>query len=139
MKRRMISILAIVFVLGPQVQLLAGGAQATSHPPTNPKPAVQRRWRPGIWFQPGYPYYWYPQRHYSYRQPVIVLSPYAAYPYSAPATIVASSPFFCLAHQVGYVSRAGMLDHLSGTHKLPLATAVAVCPDENESCIIDGY
>jgi hypothetical protein len=32
-----------------------------------------------------------------------------------------------------------MLDHLNGTHKIPLETAMHVCPEGNETCIIDGY
>jgi hypothetical protein len=112
---------------------------------TVPSTTVQRSWRHGAFFAPRHPYYdygyYYPYRffHYRYRQPVIILSPHYGYPHPAPATVVASSPFFCLAHQAGYISRAGMLDHLSGIHKLPLETAALVCPDENQSCIVDGY
>ena len=73
-----------------------------------------------------------------YAQPIVVISP-AYYPYYLPSTLVASAPFYCLAHQAGWVSRAGMIDHLSGTHKIPLATAASVCPEATESCVVDGY
>ena len=88
-----------------------------------------------------YPYYYYPYpyrfRGY-YAQPIVVIAP-AYYPYYVPPTVVVSSPFYCLAHQAGWVSRAGMLDHLSGTHKIPLQTAASVCPEATESCVVDGY
>jgi hypothetical protein len=86
-------------------------------------------------------YYYYPYPYPFtgyYRQPIVVISP-AYYPYYFPPTVVASSPFYCLAHQAGWVSRAGMLDHLSGTHKIPLGIAASVCPDTIESCVVDGY
>ncbi len=82
------------------------------------------------------PYYGYPRY---YHRPIIIISPYYYYPYFTPATIITTSPFFCLQHNVGYISRAGMLDHLSGTHKIALATAASVCPEGGEGCVIDGY
>jgi hypothetical protein len=88
-------------------------------------------------YPPYYYYYPYPLTGY-YRQPIVVISP-AYNPYYAPQAVVASSPFYCLAHQAGWVSRAGMLDHLSGTHKIPLGIAASVCPDTIESCVVDGY
>ena len=106
---------------------------------------------PRTWVQPGTPFprfanpyqyfYYYPYPYGFtgyYRQPIVVIAP-AHYSYYVPPTIVASSPFYFLAHQAGWVSRAGMLDHLSGTHKIPLQAAVSVCPDATESCIVDGY
>ncbi len=129
-------------------QVWAGGARAGEKTTViAPRSAVSRNWviggTPAMRFpnpyQPYYYYYPYPYRFTGYYgQPIVVISP-AYYPYYVPPTVVASSPFYCLAHQAGWVSRAGMLDHLSGTHKIPLATAASVCPDATESCVVDGY
>ena len=129
-------------------QVWAGGARAgeraANSPPRSavPRTSVQggtpatRFQNP---YQPYYYYYPYPYRFTGYyRQPIVVISP-AYHPYYVPQTVVVSSPFYCLAHQAGWVSRVGMLDHLSGTHKIPLATAASVCPDATESCVVDGY
>ena len=125
----------------------AGGARAGENAAmTAPRSAVSRSWvRPGIpatRFANPYQYYYYYPYPYPftgyYRQPIVVISP-AYYPYYVPQTVVVSSPFYCLAHQAGWVSRAGMLDHLSGTHKIPLQTAASVCPDAAGSCVVDGY
>ena len=119
-------------------QVSAGGsgvAIRVGNSPANiaPKSAGERGRRSDRHFFLGYPYYPYPYVYYP--APVII----APYPYYGPVTIAVSAPFFCLSHHVGYISRIGMLDHLSGIHKLPLDTAAAVCPDDNQSCIIDGY
>lgn len=129
-------------------QVWAGGSRAgESATVIAPRSAVSRTWvRPGIPptrfvnpYQPYYYYYPYPYRFTGYyAQPIVIISP-AYYPYYVPPTLVASSPFYCLAHQVGWVSRAGMLDHLSGTHKIPLDSAASVCPDGGASCVVDGY
>jgi len=36
------------------------------------------------------------------------------------------------------VSRVGLLDHLSGMHKIPLDAATNVCPDDG-GCIFPSY
>ena len=138
----------IVLLTALPGQAWAGGARAGERAATNsPRSHVPRTWvRPGtpptrfVNPSPSFYYYYpypYPFTGY-YRQPIVVISP-AYYPYYVAPTLVASSPFYCLAHQAGWVSRAGMLDHLSGTHKIPLATAASVCPDATESCVVDGY
>jgi len=129
-------------------QVWAGGARAGERAAINsPRSNLPRTWvRPGAlptrFANPYPPYYYYYPYPYPftgyYRQPIVVISP-AYYPYYDAPTLVASSPFYCLAHQAGWMSRAGMLDHLSGTHKIPLATAASVCPDATESCVVDGY
>ena len=128
-------------------QVWAGGARAGEKvPATAPRSTVSRSWVqtgiPAPRFANPYQYYYYYPYPYGftgyYRQPIMVITP-AYYPYYVPPTIVTISPFYCLAHQAGWVSRAGMLDHLSGTHKIPLDTAASVCPDAIESCIVDGY
>jgi len=138
----------IVLLTALPAQVWAGGARAGERTTViTPRSAGSRTWvRPGIpltrFVNPYPPYYYYYPYPYPftgyYRQPIVVISP-AYYPYYVSPTIVASSPFYCLAHQAGWVSRAGMLDHLSGTHKIPLATAASVCPDATESCVVDGY
>lgn len=138
----------IVLLTALPGQVWAGGARAgVKATVAAPRSAVSGNWvqggAPPAWFpnprQPYYNYYpyAYPFTGY-YRQPIVVISP-AYYPYDVSPTVVASSPFYCLAHQAGWVSRAGMLDHLSGTHKIPLATAASVCPNTIESCVVDGY
>jgi hypothetical protein len=130
-------------------QVWAGGARVGERAATHsPRSHVPRTWVQGGTpatrfqnsYQPYYYYYPYPYRFNGYYgQPIVVISPaYYPYYYVSP-TIVASSPFYCLAHQAGWVNRAGMLDHLSGTHKIPLATAASVCPGATGSCVVDGY
>ena len=129
-------------------QVWAGGARAGERAASNSRRStVPRTWvRPGIppmrFVNPYPPYYYYYPYPYPvtgyYAQPIVVISP-AYYPYYVPPVIVTTSPFYCLAHQAGWVSRAGMLDHLSGTHKIPLETAASACPEAIESCVVDGY
>ena len=147
--RSIANFISIVLLMALPEQVWAGGARAGEKATViAPRSAVSRNWvQPGTpatrfpnSYQPFYYYYYpYPYRFTGYyAQPIVVISP-AYYPYYVPPTLVASSPFYCLAHQTGWVSRAGMLDHLSGTHKIPLATAGSVCPDATESCVVDGY
>jgi hypothetical protein len=84
---------------------------------------------------PYAPFYVYPPGYYGYYNPEILVSPYPYYPYYAPPPVVVTAPFFCVLHQVGFVSRAGMLDHLAGTHKFPLQTAATLCPDGADNCL----
>ena len=86
------------------------------------------------------PYYNYPYAYYGHNpRSVIIITPSTYYPYYAPVTVVSSEPFYCHMHHVGFVSRVGFLDHISGTHKIPLETADAICTDGNDSCVIEGY
>ncbi|HSK31707.1 MAG TPA: hypothetical protein VLA17_17230 [Candidatus Limnocylindria bacterium] len=86
---------------------------------------VQRR---GYVSPRGYYY-----RHYS--PPIVVVSPYGPFYYYQPQVIEVTTPYFCALHNAGFVTRAGMLDHLAGTHKFPLEHAARVCPDGVEICI----
>jgi|GEM_PF-1398205 len=88
------------------------------------KPSRFHYYVPGNYYQPYYPR-------------VIVISPYAPTYVPAP-TVVVTSPFFCVLHNEGWVSRVGLLDHLSGTHKIPLDAAANLCPD-GTSCIFPSY
>lgn len=72
---------------------------------------------------------------------IIVVPPPAYYysPYSfVPAPSVVNASFFCLEHGVGFISRVGLLDHLSGTHKFALEHAAAICPADVETCVFEG-
>jgi len=91
----------------------------------------------------AYPYYaypgYYPYTYYSYGAPFVVVSPYAGSSYYVPPTAVATTPYFCALHQVGWMTRAGFLDHLAGTHKLLLDAADSFCPDGSDSCVFPVY
>ena len=84
--------------------------------------------------------YYYPFAAYyvPYQAPVLVISPYGPSYYLPPAVVV-TSPYFCVFHNDGFVSRVGLLDHLSGTHKIPLDSAAMICPDGVGSCVFPSY
>jgi hypothetical protein len=84
------------------------------------------------YFYPVIPYY------IPYQAPVLVISPYGPSYYVPPAVVV-TSPFFCVFHNDGFVSRIGLLDHLAGTHKIPLDAAATICPDGVGSCVFPSY
>jgi len=89
----------------------------------------------------GYPYYYYrvPGYYYQpYYPPVVVVSPYAQ-SYILPPTVVINAPYFCVLHNEGFVSRVGLLDHLAGTHKIPLDATTGLCPDGSGSCVFPSY
>ena len=88
------------------------------------KPSRFHYYVPGNYYQPYYPQ-------------VIVVSPYAPAYVQVP-TVVVTSPYFCLLHNEGWVSRIGLLDHLSGMHKIPLDTAANLCP-AGTNCIFPSY
>ncbi|HET9917881.1 MAG TPA: hypothetical protein VFQ89_12290 [Candidatus Binatia bacterium] len=88
-------------------------------------------------FYSGYPYY-YQQYYQPYYPPVLVISPYAQ-AYILPPTVVANEPYFCVLHNEGFVSRIGLVDHLAGTHKIPLEAATSLCPHGGGSCIFPSH
>ena len=91
-------------------------------------------------FYGGYPYYYqsyYPQYYQPYYPPVVVISPYGQ-SYILPPTVVANEPYFCVLHSEGFVTRVGLIDHISGTHKIPLDAAISLCPDGG-SCVFPSY
>ncbi|MGH7835412.1 MAG: hypothetical protein ACREQK_17350 [Candidatus Binatia bacterium] len=47
-------------------------------------------------------------------------------------------PFFCSFHGAAFTSQAGFLDHVGGTHKVPLQQAVTLCAEDGSSCFF-GY
>jgi hypothetical protein len=88
-----------------------------------------------------HPFYYHPPYYGHYYGPGIIVAPTYRYPYyhsyHSPAATLLSSPFFCFTHHEGFVSRIGFIDHVSGTHKIPINTVAAICPESNESCVID--
>ena len=103
---------------------------------------IQRYWSPAVPVVPHYPLPYYPRHYYHYGhnpRSIIIITPSSYYPYSLPAAIVTSEPYYCHMHHVGFVSRVGFLDHISGTHKIPLETANSICTDDKESGVIEGY
>jgi hypothetical protein len=42
-------------------------------------------------------------------------------------------------HWEGFVNRVGLLDHLSGTHKICFDAAASPCPDGAGTCIFPAY
>ena len=84
-------------------------------------------------FYGAYPYY-----YQNYYPPVAVISPYAP-AYLLPQTVVVNEPYFCVLHNEGFISRVGLIDHLAGTHKIPLDAVTGLCPDVSGSCIFPSY
>ena len=132
-----ITIFALGFVLagevgaGPRRAMVAPRANAgvTSFVGGGPTPMLVQRQ-----FYGAYPYYYYQP----YSSPVVVVSPYTA-AYILPPTVVVTSPYFCVLHNDGFVSRVGLLDHLAGTHKIPLDAATSLCPAGGASCVFPAY
>src|SRR5512132_1394165 len=89
-------------------------------------------------FYGAYPYYYQPYYYQPYYPPVLVVSPYAQ-SYILPPTVVVNEPYFCVLHNEGFVSRIGLVDHLAGTHKIPLDAVAGLCPDGGGSCVFPSY
>lgn len=83
-------------------------------------------------------YYPFASYYIPYQAPVSVISPYGPAYYVPPAVVV-TWPYFCVFHNEGFVSRIGLLDHLAGTHKVPLDAAASLCPDGVGSCVFPSY
>lgn len=150
------ALLAIGLSLWLSGQALAGGARMTGRSgqprvslPVTRVPAAPIV-KPNFGYAhplPGYFYkrpqhYYYPP-YYRHRAPLIIVAPTFHYPYYysyySPATLLLNAPFYCFIHHEGFVTRVGFIDHISGAHKVPLQTAVSVCPEGDESCVIEGY
>lgn len=54
-------------------------------------------------------------------------------------SVVITSPYYCTDHDRGFVSRAGFLDHVSGTHKISLENSLAFCSEGGSSCAFPGF
>jgi hypothetical protein len=72
------------------------------------------------------------------RHPTMIIFPHPS-AYYLPPTGVVASPYFCVFHNEAFVSRIGMIDHLSSMHGVSLTTAAALCPDANGNCIFPLY
>lgn len=151
MKRNLAVATALAICLWLVGEVLAGGPKGSQRRGIgNPNGSVragpiERHWKPSLPVAPHYYRWHYPRHYYPYHhhghnpRSIIVITPSFYYPYSAPVTIVTSEPYYCHMHHVGFISRVGFLDHISGTHKIPLETANSICTDANESCVIEGY
>jgi hypothetical protein len=82
-----------------------------------------------------YPPYFYPSLSYS---PIVVISPYYRSCFLPPALVV-TLPFFGILHNDAFVSRAGLLDHLSGMHRTPLDAAASFYPHGAADCVFPPY
>jgi hypothetical protein len=141
MARFLLSALFVVVVALP-TSSLAGSRVAGVR--VSGFPARSRTWVAPIAPGPRF-YYWspytYPSQFYywpSYPS-FYVVSPYTG-SYYAPPAVVATWPFFCVFHNEGFVSRVGLLDHLSSSlHRIPLDVAASICPDGAAACIFPSY
>jgi hypothetical protein len=138
MKRYLTVTAAIGLFLLVSGETLAGGRRGA------PRNNVQRYWRPSAPVRPHSSFHFrhrsYPHSYFRHDpRSVIIITPYSHYPYYAPFTVVTSEPFYCHVHHVGFVSRVGFLDHVSGTHRIPLETANSICAEGEESCVIEGH
>ncbi len=158
MKSNLALTMALALSLWLSAEVLAGGPTLTTtsrrageaHVGVISSTTIQRHWRHPHYRTRGHEFHRHYYDHYSpynniyyYRRhdprSIIIITPSTRYGYHAPATIVTSEPFYCHVHHVGFVSRAGFLDHVSGVHKIPLQTADGICADDNASCVIEGY
>ena len=140
MKQFKLAVVMVALAVLISGQLWAGGGRAGARAIGGarggvvPGNAAPRTWANNVIITPGYSYY---PNYFGAVYPR-VWSPYS-YSYYLPPTVVANLPFFCALDQVGFWSRAGMIDHLAGTHKFPLETAAYICPDGAEACLFPGY
>ena len=156
MKRVFTSVVAIALLLLFSAQGSAGGARVAARSvqsrvsPPVPRftiaPMVQPhrghsfdRWSGRL--HQSFPYHSHAPYYRYYPAPVLIIAPNHHYPYYysyyAPATVLLSSPFYCFSHHEGFVSRIGFIDHVGGTHKIPLDTVASLCADGSESCVIE--
>lgn len=135
--KRIVTFALAAVVLGWAPELTIAGGQAR---PTFRAGAAPRRPPPRAWVPtrraPVQRYYYYPNGFYyqPFYPPAVVISPYGPNYYQPPVLEV-TAPYFCVLHNAGFYTRAGIVDHLAGTHKYPLESAAYFCPDGIESCI----
>jgi hypothetical protein len=155
MKQVLASVAVVGLLLWSGVEVSARSARATlragqqnvSRPGFGgaPAPAIPRNVGHGFYGTFTHPYYqhhkYYSHSYPYYRPPLIIVAPSYYYPYYhsyySPASVYLSAPFYCFTHHEGFVSRIGFIDHVSGTHKIPINTVASICPDGNESCVIE--
>jgi hypothetical protein len=142
MIRATASAVAMALILCLSREAGAGGERPGHSGLRVPGTIAQRGLRSGGHVVFGHPHrsYRHPHVHPHLHHPrVFIISPYPNYLYYLPSPVVVDSPFFCVPHQVGFMGRAGMVDHLAGTHKFLLETAAALCPDGADNCIFPSY
>lgn len=133
MRPVMTALMICGFILALLGELHAGGSRAQLRASVaSGNSAAGFVVRGGSTYRYAYPVYG------PYYPPVVVISPYSQ-PYYVSPTVVATSPYFCVFHNDGFVSRVGLLDHLSGMHRIPLDIAASLCPDGTGSCIFPSY
>jgi hypothetical protein len=136
MKRVLIFVLVgVIFSWVPDLIIAGGRGRPNLRSGATPRGTMPRGWAPtrrapltrfyyypnGVYYQPFYP-------------TAVVISPYGPNYYQPPVLEV-TAPYFCVLHNAGFYTRAGIVDHLAGTHKYPLESAAYFCPDGIESCI----
>jgi hypothetical protein len=134
----------LTFTAATGLLLLLSGETLAGDRRGAPRNNIQRYWRRSVPVRPQsslhFPHRSYPHSYFRHDpRSIIIITPSTRDPYYAPFTVVTSEPFYCHVHHVGFVSRAGFLDHVSGTHKIPLETANSICAADEESCVIEGY
>jgi hypothetical protein len=136
MKTTFSTLVCLAIVAALVRELPAGPNRAGARGYGKSAPVVIRPGRSRIYF--GSPYVYPNGFHPGYYPPTIVISPYFQPDYRVP-TVVVTSRYFCVLHNEGFVSRVGLLDHLAGTHKVPLDAAASFCPDGIAACIFPAY
>jgi hypothetical protein len=140
--KRVLTLALMASLLGTLGSLsVAGQGRTTARGGSVPRVTVAPAWGyrgyPVYFYRyPNGAYYYYPNGYYfrPYYPPALVISPYGP-SYYLPPVIEVTERYFCALHYAGFTTRAGMLDHLAGTHKFSLESAASFCPDGVESCI----
>jgi hypothetical protein len=142
MKRTLtLALLFAILGLLPNLTIAGGQGRPNLRSGAAPRGNVPRAWihRGAPGYRHGHPirpHYHYPNGYYyrPFYPPAVVISPYGPAYYQS-RVVEVTSAYFCVLHNVGFVNRAGMVDHLAGTHKFPVESAASFCPDGVESCI----
>jgi hypothetical protein len=126
---------AVVACWAPDLTFAGSRGRSNVRSGAAPRGAVPRNSVP-IRRAPVPRYYYYPNGFYYHPvyPPAVVISPYGPIYYQPPVFEI-TAPYFCVLHNAGFYTRAGIVDHLAGTHKYPLESAVYFCPDGVQSCI----
>jgi hypothetical protein len=144
MKEKVVVHLIIAILLIWAAPALAGGAPAQfRHAPaiSERRPAApQRFWgRPPARVYKFYspPIYHRGFSHFDHWKHELYFGPHHHSLHSHP--LLSVSPFVCLYHEEAFVNQAGFVDHVGGTHKIPLESTLSFCDAHGSSCIFPGY
>jgi hypothetical protein len=140
-------VLMSLFLFGLLVgQVLAENTRMPSSrglPGPERRPAALHRFRAGRHvIVPNYYYpYYYPYLqgfgHYEHWKHELYFGPHHHLLPSHP--LVYASPYVCLFHERSFINQAGFVDHVGGTHKIPLRDVVSFCNPGGSSCVFPGY